>query len=84
MNKVDKNTLLKKLQTLDFAIIEAALFLDSHPTNAKALEYYNKMLEEHSAVKKQYIDAYGPLTIKENTGNNWQWVKGPWPWEMEA
>ena len=84
MNNTDKTNLLKKLQALEFAVIEAALFLDSHPTDAKALDYYNKMIAELNVVKNQYVDAYGPLTIKENTGNRWQWVDGPWPWEMEA
>lgn len=76
--------LLKKLQALDFAIIETALFLDTHPTDAKVLKYYKETLEERNNVMKQFEKLYGPLSIFNNASDsNWQWVKGPWPWELE-
>ncbi len=76
--------LLKKLQALDFAVIETGLFLDTHPTDAKVLKYYKETLEERNNVMKQFEQLYGPLTIFANTSDtNWQWVKGPWPWELE-
>ena len=82
--KPSKCTLLNKLRALDFAIIEAALFLDSHPTDKKALAYYKKMSEQRNMLRKQYTELYGPLTIFENTSDtDWDWVKGPWPWELE-
>ena len=87
MNKTEsmnKRKMLFQVQALDFAIIEAAMYLDAHPEDKKAMEYYQKMLKERNAAVEEYQNAYGPLTIFANKDDaRWQWVKGPWPWELE-
>ena len=37
---MDRDALLKRLMAADFALHETVLFLDSHPKNKKAMEYY--------------------------------------------
>ena len=81
---MDKNKLLKRVKALDFAVIEAGLFLNTHPSDPKALAYFNKMNEERQTAYEQYVDTYGPLTIFDCMGtDSWDWVESPWPWEME-
>ena len=84
-NKIpSRDELMNKLRELDFAIIETAMFLDSHPMDKKALTYYHDMLETRNESREVFTKNYGPLCIFENNDNTqWQWVKGPWPWELE-
>ena len=78
--KYKKNELLKEIQQLFFAITELALYLNTHPTDEKALclhkEYSNKL----EKLKEIYQNAFGPLTIY-HPGDKWKWLSNPWPWE---
>ena len=38
----ERKTLLKRLQIADFVLKEVHLFLDTHPENREALEYFKK------------------------------------------
>ena len=81
---MNQHKLLMRVKALEFAVIEAGLFLDTHPTDRKALAYFNEKNEERQAAYNQYVDTYGPLTIFDCKGTeSWDWVKAPWPWEME-
>ena len=82
--EMNKTSPCKSLKALDFAIIETGLFLNTHPNDAKALAYFNKLTEERAAAYEDYNKNCGPLTIFDtNTASSWDWVKTPWPWEME-
>lgn len=68
-----------------FVMYEALLFLDTHPTDAQALQYYREVSRMYLAAKKVYEETIGPLTLDSvDSDNYWAWVKTPWPWEMEA
>lgn len=83
MNNREK--LLKNVQIYSFAVLEAALFLDTHPDCAEALAYYNKYKKLWEEAKAEFESKYGPLTAASDTNNNrWQWAQGPWPWELAA
>ena len=72
------------LKALDFAIIETGLFLNTHPNDEKALAYYNKLVNERNDALPTYHKNCGPITLFDgNTKSSWDWVKTPWPWEME-
>ncbi|MDP4108657.1 MAG: spore coat protein CotJB [Bacillota bacterium] len=80
----DRANMLRRVQAADFAVEEAALFLDTHPKNDKALAYY----KAHQALRKKTVDEYerlyGPLTVFGNESQTeWKWIDSPWPWEME-
>ena len=76
---------LKYVMELEFTTIDLNLFLDTHPTDKKALNYYDKTCMELKKAKKEYEEKYGPLTYCGVTPNKnyWQWVEEPWPWEIE-
>ena len=73
------------LRTINFALVETALYLDAYPDSSEALAYYHKLLDERTALMAEYTQSCGPLTQYDNTSqSSWQWVKTPWPWEHEA
>ena len=78
-------SLLHRIQAEDFALYEVALYLDASPTNKKALAFYDEHRKLLAALKEEYRQKYGPLTIYDNIDSSeWRWVQGPWPWEREA
>ena len=77
--------LMNKLRTVDFAIIETALYLDSYPKCKKALDYYRQLIKEREMLAEAVNHKYGPMTIRDNDScDTWTWTEGPWPWEAEA
>lgn len=82
---LDRASLLKKIQAMDFALYETVLYLDGHPHNKKAHEYYREHCDALKALKEEYSRRFGPLTIYDSYDNDsWQWVDKPWPWEKEG
>ncbi len=76
---------LKYVQQYSFAVLEAQLYLDSHPDCTEALAYYNKYKKLCEEAKADYEATYGPLTVDSDANDEcWQWVKAPWPWELSA
>ncbi len=75
-----RREMMMKIRELDFAIIELALYLDTHPEDEKALCLHKEYCKDVKALKDQYQKVYGPLTIKYPC-NKWRWLEEPWPWE---
>ena len=77
--------LKKRLQVLDFAIVETVLYLDAYPKCKKALEYYHTLLAERRVLAQSMQAQCGPTTAWENESKTeWNWISGPWPWEPDA
>ena len=75
--------LLYKIQIYGFVLDEARLFLDTHPDNATALEYYRKYSELYRDAVGEYESSCGPLTANSKSstdGESWRWIEGGWPW----
>lgn len=81
----DREIMLRRLQTADFVLIEANLYLDTHPNCPHGLEYFRRMRAERDAVLREFEAAYGPVTMENAAAEcYWDWVNSPWPWEMEG
>lgn len=81
----DKQKLLRRIQIIDFALFETALYLDTHKTDREALAYYNRNRTEAERLKSEYVSKYGPLVISDSKAETeWDWTNGPWPWEYAA
>ncbi len=83
--EMERMQCLLKIQELSFVTVDLNLYLDTHPDDVKALEHYNKAVAELMVLRKQYEEAYGPLTNfghSVNYGNTWRWIEHPWPWDM--
>ncbi|GAB6158474.1 spore coat protein CotJB [Desulfotomaculum varum] len=78
--------LLMQIMQLEFAALELNLFLDTHPDCQESLTQFNKIHQELMQCKRTYEQTYGPLCnfgFSPNTGNYWQWINSPWPWEIK-
>lgn len=76
---------LLRLQMADFALIEANLYLDTHPCCQNGLEYFRCMRMERDNVLREYEMNYGPITMDAASADGcWDWIDQPWPWELEA
>lgn len=79
-----KAELKKTIHELDFALHELNLFLDTHPTNTKALELvkmYRKKRQEAIALFEERYGKYIATVHDVPCGTCWKWLEGPWPWE---
>ena len=75
-----RQELMQDIQILDFAIQEAALFLNAHPDNEEAMQYYQKHREYKDKATAIYERCYGALSNRSNLNSTWEYVNGPWPW----
>ena len=81
-NMRNREALMRKIQEVDFALYETTLYLDTHPHDEKALALHKEYAEASKNLKKHYNEMFGPLTPADNMSDKWEWVCGPWPWEM--
>ena len=66
-----------------FALIDIALFLDTHPDDAEALAEYHKLNKMRNEAMTEYARNFSPLTQADvsSCDEYWKWVNNPWPWE---
>lgn len=76
-----KNKLLIRLSSMQFAMFETRLFLDTHPNDKEGLALLNKYQEKYNALKEEYEKQYGPLTLSGT--NSDEWLNNPWPWDND-
>ena len=82
---MDKNDMLRRIQQLNFTMIELGLFLNNQPECENALADYNRIRLMYIDAKREYENVYGPLTYDgvNTERDGWSWVDDPWPWEGE-
>ncbi len=81
----ERKKALMRVQTFGFALDEAVLFLDTHPNDAQALEYYHEKLKMYNDAVAFYIKTFGPLEFTQvQKGHGWTWAKDCLPWEDEC
>lgn len=85
MTNMEQKNLRFYLDVVSFAALDAAMFLDSHPCDPEALEYFNHYNQARQQALKEYAMRFGPLTLStvQNSHDHWKWVTQPWPWEGE-
>ncbi len=85
MNNMNQKQLLRYIDAVSLALDDVTLFLDTHPSNAEALSYYNMCKENRAKAVQDYTRLYGPLNrYHVNARNEWKWNQGPWPWQGEV
>lgn len=76
------DTPMNRLRALDFVLLELGLYLDTHPFDREAVELFDAMSKEERTLRAQVQADRGPLTMKDAMQKgNFQWWKGPWPWQ---
>lgn len=83
---MNKAQFKRRIFELDFAIYELVLFLDSHPTNRKAMRLLEEYRKKRQEIVTAYEENYGPFIMTPQdvpTSDCWKWLEGPWPWEND-
>lgn len=77
----NRERMLKEVMAADFTVYDLALYLDTHPTDQRALAIFNNAAHHARMLRCRYEQMYGPLTFQSAVGNTWKWIESPWPWE---
>lgn len=75
--------MLEQLMEISFSLLETSLYLDTHPTDERALRLHNTLSNEYQELELLYTSKYGPL---KNTGMSqfpWRYIEEPWPWDID-
>lgn len=76
---------LRRLQEVQFGLVELQFYLDINPEDQRAIHQYNTLSNELQRLKHEYETQHGPLMQYgfSKSPNRWEWVTTPWPWEIE-
>ena len=83
MNNTSRDALLMAVNQAGFAVIEANLYLDTHPCDSQAIAYLKQMSQAYADARNAYEAQYGPLRAEklqkiQSTGPG---QMTQWPWE---
>jgi len=82
---MNRDDMMKRVQMLDFVTADVALFLDTHPYDDAALQFYQKYMALRDLAVAEFEEQFGPIAMDRVSGEDgWTWIDHPWPWEMEA
>ena len=89
--------LMKRIDDASFAMDDVILYLDTHPDDRNALNYYRYVVALRKEAVKAYEASFGPLTIEDaDDACTWSrlsayyrllhfrppyWLTERWPWE---
>ncbi|WP_239615349.1 spore coat protein CotJB [Cohnella mopanensis] len=75
---------LLELQTVDFALVELTLYLDTHPTDMQAVQQFNQLAQKRQQIANEFEMKFGPLLQFGHSFSRfpWQWIESPWPWQV--
>lgn len=79
----DRLELLIEIMAIEFSLIDLNLYLDTHPSDGRALTLFNEYTMRLDDMKKEYESKHAPLTANTPSGCPWQWIENPWPWEID-
>ncbi len=78
----EQNRMLKDISIIDFTLVELNEYLDTHPHDRQAMEYFNHYARIKNQMARDFSARYFPLTADMSTDTKeWNWVLSPMPWE---
>ncbi len=78
-----QQAMLMDIQKLQFATLDLALYLDTHPNDPVALYRHHEYATHLKQYREAYEAEYGPLSnMTAEMGDTWRYINSPWPWEM--
>lgn len=77
-----RDRMLKDIGIVDFVLVELTLYLDMHPYDCKAMEYFNHYNRIKIQMEKEFAAKFFPLNNRLAESNkSWNWGAAPMPWE---
>lgn len=77
-----REKLLRNLSSIQFALWELHLYLDTHPNDLEAVSLHEKYEMKFMNAKREYEERFGPLT--PTVGEGVDWLTNPWPWDIKG
>lgn len=78
----ERERLLRRLSSVQFAAHELHMYLDTHPDDRAAGAALNEYEQQAAALRDEFEKKFGPLTPGSD-GNRWAWIADPWPWNLQ-
>lgn len=76
--------LLHSIMQFQVAVLDLALFLDTHPNDPVALYRHKAYSSQLRQLCNEYEMLYGPLNdYAIEAGETWRYNNNPWPWETK-
>ena len=82
MNCKNEEMLLHEVMKYQFAVVDTALYLDTHPYDQEALSRHYMYSTRLKQLKAEYEKYHGPLTLYKPQREYWKYKNGPWPREI--
>ncbi len=77
-----KEQMLRDIGIVDFVLVELMLYLDTHPFDRNAMEYFNHYNRIKNQMEKEFSQKYYPLNKNlADSNKEWRWGMAPLPWE---
>ncbi|MDE7252633.1 MAG: spore coat protein CotJB [Acetatifactor sp.] len=78
----NKDQMLRDIGIVGFTVTELALYLDTHPHDRNAIEYFNHYNRIKTQLEKEFSKKYFPIRVDLAESNQeWRWGAAPLPWE---
>lgn len=80
--QMNQKDLFGWVSALGFCAYDMLLYLDTHPKDEEALDYFNQCNELFLSAKRTYEERFEPLTaFTDMSLTCWKWNTAPMPWE---
>ncbi|GFH95974.1 hypothetical protein IMSAGC003_02526 [Lachnospiraceae bacterium] len=77
--------MLNDISIVDFVLVDLSLYLDTHPFDQEAMEYFNHYVRIKNKMSRDFSMRFFPLTKDLAESNKeWRWGAAPLPWEGEC
>ena len=82
MNRPNQDMQQKRMNQKELYEWIMMLYLDTHPDDEEALNYFNQCTALYNAAKQSYQEQFGQLNaFSEQERSSWDWNTAPMPWE---
>lgn len=79
----ERERMLQKLSSYDFAVTELHIYLDTHPDDTSAADALASYKDKSAVLRREFEEKFGPLSPMNESGNRWAWISDPWPWDNQ-
>lgn len=80
--RMNQKELYEWIMMIGFCAVDMMLYLDTHPDDEEALNYFNQCTALYNAAKQSYQEQFGQLNaFSEQERSSWDWNTAPMPWE---
>ena len=77
--------MLNDIRIVDFVLVDLSLYLDTHPFDQEAMEYFNHYVRIKNKMSRDFSMRFFPLTTDQaESKKEWRWGAAPLPREGEC